>query len=154
MQAVTGDLKALKNARKKDLPKEAQQCHYPLLKHQDALTPKQQDTLEKVYRADPVLTRAHQLKEQFRTIFEMVQTIDHARKQLQKWIRKAYTHHLFPTVVTQMKTWFSSILNYFHHRTTNGPSEGVNNKVKLVKRRAYGFRNFANFRLRILTAFW
>ena len=36
---------------------------------------------------------------------------------------------------------------------TNGPVEGTNNKIKVIKRVAYGFRNFANFRIRILLAF-
>lgn len=153
MQAVTNDLKALKNTRKKDLPKAAQACHYPLLKNQEALTETQHDLLQTVYEVDPMLKRAHQLKEQFRAIFETIQTIDEARKQVQKWIGKAYKHQVFPPVITQMKTWLSSMLNYFQHHTTNGPAEGVNHKIKLVKRRAYGFRNFGNFRLRILTAF-
>ncbi len=153
MKSVNKDLKALKNARKQDLPEEAKSCHYPLLKNQDDLTEKQQTTLNNVYDADPLLKRAHQLKEQFRSIFETIQPIDIARKQLKKWVSKAFKHDLFPTVITEMKTWFSATLNYFKNRTTNSPSEGVNNKVKVVKRRAYGFRNFDNFRLRILTAF-
>lgn len=153
MKSVTKDLKDLKNARKKDLPKEAKACHYPLLKNQDDLTEKQQETLDSVYEADPVLKRAHQLKEQFRAIFETVQTIEDARKKVQKWLCKVYKYGLFSTVLTHMKTWLSTILNYFHQRTTNGAAEGINNKIKLVKRRAYGFRNFGNFRLRILTAF-
>ncbi len=153
MQSVNRDLKQLKNARKKELPEEAKACHYPLLKNQADLTEKQREILERVYEADPILKRAPQLKEHFRAIFETVQTLEDARKQVQKWIGKAYKHHVFPTVITTMQTWLNSILNYFHHRTTNSPSEGINNKIKLVKRRAYGFRNFANFRLRILTAF-
>lgn len=153
MQSVNQDLKELKNSRKHDLPEEAKACHYPLLKNQEDLTEHQQETLDAVYAADPLLKRAHQLKEHLRAIFETVQPIDEARKQVQKWLSKAYKHHLFPNVLTNMKTWLSSILNYFHHRTTNSPSEGINNKIKLIKRRAYGFRNFDNFRLRILTAF-
>jgi transposase len=153
MRSVNTDLKELKNTRKKDLPEKAKACHYPLLKNQDDLTDQQQEILNAVYAADPVLKRAHQLKEQFRAIFETVQPLEDARKQVQRWISKAYKHRLFPNVITNMKSWLSFILNYFHHRTTNSPSEGINNKIKLVKRRAYGFRNFDNFRLRILTAF-
>jgi len=39
------------------------------------------------------------------------------------------------------------IIAYFDNRTTNGVVEGINNKLKLIKRSAYGFRNFDNFRL-------
>ena len=37
---------------------------------------------------------------------------------------------------------------YFDERTTSGVVEGINNKLKLIKRRAYGMRNFTNFKLR------
>jgi len=154
MRSVTRDLKALKNARKPDLPDTAKACHYALLKNQDTLTETQQQTLDQVYQADPLLKRAHQLKEQFRIIFETCQTIHDAQKAMQTWIGKAYKHGLFPTVITHMKRWLSKILNYFHSRTTNGPSEGANNRVKLIKRRAYGMRNFDHFRLRVLAAFF
>ncbi len=49
-----------------------------------------------------------------------------------------------------MKRWFGEIINYFERRTTNGVVEGINNKLKVIKRVAYGFRNFLNFRLRCL----
>ncbi|KRK59787.1 hypothetical protein FC31_GL000314 [Limosilactobacillus antri DSM 16041] len=43
------------------------------------------------------------------------------------------------------------ILHSFKYEAyTNGPVEGTNNKIKAIKRVAYGFRNFANFRIRIL----
>ncbi|MCA9644835.1 MAG: ISL3 family transposase, partial [Myxococcales bacterium] len=48
--------------------------------------------------------------------------------------------------------WRREILNYFVRRLTNGRTEGFNAKAKLVKRRAYGFRSFRNYRLRLLTA--
>ncbi|WP_268870807.1 transposase [Ligilactobacillus salivarius] len=38
----------------------------------------------------------------------------------------------------------------FYLRLTNGPIEGVNNHIKVIKRIAYGYNNFKHFRLRIL----
>jgi transposase len=46
--------------------------------------------------------------------------------------------------------WLDEIIAYFDNRTTSGVVEGINNKLKLIKRSAYGFRNFDNFRLRCL----
>nr|WP_275575004.1 transposase [Neosynechococcus sphagnicola] len=43
-----------------------------------------------------------------------------------------------------------SIAYYFESRTTSGAVEGINNRLKLIKCSGYGFRNFANFRLRCL----
>jgi len=41
---------------------------------------------------------------------------------------------------------------YFMNRTTSGTMEGINNKIKLIKRQGYGFTNFKNFRLRLLAS--
>ena len=49
-----------------------------------------------------------------------------------------------------MERWWDTILNYFGERSTNGPAEGCNNKIKLIKRRAYGFTNDTHFRLPVL----
>jgi len=60
-----------------------------------------------------------------------------------------------PELITLRKTlikWRDPILNYFRFRITNGRTEGFNNKAKLVKRRAYGYRSFDNYRLRLLNA--
>ena len=54
--------------------------------------------------------------------------------------------HLLPT----LKKWRQEILNYFDYRITNGFVEGKNNRIKTIKRMAYGYRNLNNFRLRIL----
>ncbi|WP_404975455.1 ISL3 family transposase [Weissella paramesenteroides] len=58
-----------------------------------------------------------------------------------KKARRTLKHHL------------SEIQNSFIYKFSNGPVEGTNNKIKVIKRTAYGFRNFELFRLRILIAF-
>ncbi len=60
-----------------------------------------------------------------------------------------------PEVQTLRRTlmkWRREILAYFATRLTNGRTEGFNNKAKVVKRRAYGYRSFRNYRLRLLNA--
>ncbi|MBG1242078.1 transposase, partial [Nostoc sp. NZL] len=56
----------------------------------------------------------------------------------------------FPKSLGTMVRWFGEIVGYFDGRTTSGTVEGINNKLKLIKRLGYGFRNFSNFRLRSL----
>ncbi len=43
----------------------------------------------------------------------------------------------------------TGLLNYFDHRITTGKFEGFNNKIKVIKRQAYGYRNTDYFKLRI-----
>jgi transposase len=45
------------------------------------------------------------------------------------------------------------ICNYFENRTTNGLIEGMNTKIKLIKRKSYGFANFEHLRLKLLACF-
>lgn len=46
--------------------------------------------------------------------------------------------------------WRYEILNYFKRRVTNGKTEGFNRKAKLIQRSAYGFKKFANYRLKLI----
>ena len=41
------------------------------------------------------------------------------------------------------------LLAYFKHRISTGPLEGLNNKIKVMKRQAYGFRDMEFFKLRL-----
>jgi transposase len=49
-------------------------------------------------------------------------------------------------------SWRIPILNYWTSRQINARVEGFNTKAKLVKRRAYGYISFENYRLRLLNA--
>lgn len=71
----------------------------------------------------------------------------------------AITDRLALSRVTELQTfratllrWRHEVLAYFRTRATNGMTEGFNGKAKLVKRRAYGYRSFRNYRLRLLNA--
>ena len=58
----------------------------------------------------------------------------------------------FKELLHTLGNWREEILNYFDYRITNGFVEGKNNRIKTIKRMAYGYRNMDNFRLRILAA--
>ena len=47
---------------------------------------------------------------------------------------------------------FKDGVNYFKNRITNARTEGFNNVAKLLQKRAFGYRNFGNYRLRLLYA--
>ena len=56
------------------------------------------------------------------------------------------------TLRTTLLRWRREVLAYFLCRLTNARTEGFNGKAKLVIRRAYGYKSFANYRLRLLNA--
>ena len=56
------------------------------------------------------------------------------------------------TLRTTLRRWRKELLAYFLCQLTNARTEGFNGKAKLVIRRAYGYKNFSNYRLRLLNA--
>ena len=152
-QAINEELKRLKNQEKKQHPEVLKGAHYAILKNQNNLTDTQRENLHRVYEASSILKMAHRLKECLRHIFEISSTKEKAMQRIQKWIRIAEHRNLFPEFRKTLSSWLDKIANYFCQRTTSSMVEGINNKVKLIKRRAFGFRNFEHFRLRVIAAF-
>jgi transposase len=75
-----------------------------------------------------------------------------ARAALWKLIERARASALEPlqSVAGTLSRWFEPIARYIGHRYTNGMTEGFNNKIKLIQRRAFGLRNEHNRKKRIL----
>jgi transposase len=121
---------------------------YSLLKNEDDLNESQKLKLEQVKQVSPTLGKMHELKEELRMIFQSSIDWLTALFELGNWLVSAA--QLFPKSKNTVLRWLDEIIAYFDRRTTNGVVEGINNKLKLIKRSAYGFRNFENFKIRSL----
>lgn len=121
---------------------------YSLIKNEYSLNDQQKSKLNSVLEVSPTLAKMHALKEQFRQIFETTKSWGDSITKLLDWMYDARSY--FPKSLGTMVRWFGEIVGYFDGRTTSGTVEGINNKLKLIKRLGYGFRNFSNFRLRSL----
>ena len=97
---------------------------------------------------------AYYLKEDLRQIW-MQLSKEEAEKYLVDWVgrmRATKKKHLVKVANTVM-AFRSGILSWYDHRISNGKVEGINNKIKVIKRVAFGFRDFDYFFLRIMDAF-
>lgn len=121
---------------------------YPLLKKKEKLNEIEKEKLEEVGRVAPKLIAMYQEKEKLREIFESKITGDKAFWKILEWSESSYQY--FPKSCQTIKRWIDEIVAYFDNRTTQGAVEGINQKIKLIKRRAYGLANFENFRRRVL----
>lgn len=124
---------------------------YVLLKAAERLTVEDEERLERLFSLYPELITAWVLKEGFRRWYNSPnRTVAEVElERLEEAIRKhgpAPFHRLF----SMLRDWREEILNYFDRRYTNGFVEGKNNRIKVIKRVAYGYRNRGNFRQRIL----
>jgi transposase len=104
---------------------------------------KQHPLLEEVYWAKERLSR-----------FYRIRSVAQAAKELTRLTDSLCLSRIpeLRTLRATLKKWRSAILNYWTSRQTNARVEGFNNKAKLVKRRAYGYISFRNYRLRLLNA--
>ncbi|HEX2241784.1 MAG TPA: ISL3 family transposase [Gammaproteobacteria bacterium] len=75
-----------------------------------------------------------------------------AREALLKLIERAResTQEALQGIAGTLSRWFEPLARYIRHRYTNGMTEGFNNKIKLIQRRAFGLRNEHNRKKRIL----
>jgi transposase len=121
---------------------------YPLLKNEDSLNDEQLNKLAQVQEVSTILKEMHGLKEKLRKIFNQTKDWYTGVFKFGMWLSKAKKY--FPRSNNTIIRWFDEIIAYFDHRTTSGAVEGINNKLKLIKRSGYGFRNFENFRIRCL----
>lgn len=104
--------------------------------------------------ASPTLSSAHICKEKFLEVLDTKNPIA-SKALLSEWISYASECGIpqFEKCANTIRNWLTGILNSFDTNITNGFTEGCNNKIKVLKRNAYGYRNFKRFRNRILHMF-
>ncbi len=122
-----------------------------LVKNRSDLSYKEETRLCKILDNCRELRQLYLLKEEFRTIFEKINDREKAERFLFAWKRKALAtgnRYLIKFAGT-LKNWWNEILNYFIERVSNGYVEGQNNAIRNIIRRAFGYRNFNNFRLHV-----
>ena len=76
-------------------------------------------------------------------IFEQELTKAQASKAIKEWRQHVESSQLtcFDPFLTTLDTYLDEITNYFLHRDSSGFVEGLNNKLKVLKRRCYGLLN-------------
>lgn len=125
-----------------------------LLLRKDKLKDNGKEAVIRMLRFHKDLANAYLLKEKFYAFMTSENSLA-ARERLHALILFAAAANLpeFEPLLSVLRNWTQYILNAFDCEYTNGFTEGCNNKIKVLKRIAFGYRNFANFRQRILLSF-
>lgn len=112
---------------------------------------KQKQTLQHIMTLNENLQKAYLLTEDFQQFYASDDQPS-AELFLEAWTQRCQESQLAPfkKLAKRLQRWRQGILAYFVHRITNGVSEGLNNKIKVLKRRSYGFRDHHYFFLKIL----
>lgn len=121
-----------------------------LLSNYERLDPKKQSSLGCLLEVNKPIAMAHAMKEQIR-LFWMKQTARDGARFLGWWIIDAIESGIseLQKAGRTLLRHGKDLLNYFKHPISNGKTEGINNKIKTMKRQAYGFRDVEYFKLRL-----
>ena len=132
---------------KKELPVEEytklEGVMWALRKKYECLTESDKSALDTLYKHSPSLKKAHSYALKLTRIFNARSNRKLGLAKLDRWITSVQKSDLqcFDKFIGTLKKYKSYIANYFKKRRNSGFVEGLNNKIKLVKRRCYGFFN-------------
>ena len=124
-----------------------------LLKNPENLDPErnERERLDEALQLNLPLATAYYLKEDLRQIWAQG-NLRAARRVLRDWLARARTSGIRMLIqfAATMEEYQEGILAYYKYPISTGPLEGTNNKIKTMKRQAYGFRDLEFFKLKIL----
>jgi len=127
-----------------------------LRKAPEKLTSRQSARLKGLFETHPALQPLHQKMHQLRTLMNQK---NKTKKQCQKLIKELLSHirtlrysdvKPMETLAATLHDWMEPIACMWRFAKNNGITEGFHRKMKLIQRRAYGFKNFENYRLRVI----
>ena len=125
-----------------------------LIKRYDLLEPEQKQAVNTMLWYSDEMCEAHSIKEWFFNVLD-TEDLTTMKQEFKDWLDSVDTTDLkpFKRCVNTYFNWKKGIFNSLEAPFTNGFTEGCNNKIKVLKRNAYGYRRFDRFRNRILHIF-
>jgi len=128
-------------------------AHRQLLrKRAEELSPKERAARSRLLEDYPELALAIRLADQVHRWYAREQTVAQARRALSLWVAQVESSGI-PELIQAtgaLKEWRDYILNYFVVFVTNGATEGLNTKIKLILRLAFGLPSFPRRKARLL----
>jgi len=117
------------------------------------LSEEQQHRLQSYLAQYPVLEALYQAKHQLMRLL-LLKTLRPSKvryyaPQLLELIRQ-FEHSPAAALAKTLKSWLEPIVRMWRFTKSNGITEGFHTKMEMISRRAYGFRNFQNYRTRVL----
>jgi len=133
-------LKELKQSLDKEAYSQLKGVMWPFRRHYWDLGDEQRHLLAELFSYSPALEQAWLLRHEFFLIYESNDSPVQAGQRVESWIQKVQASELtcFDAFIALLGNHWRGILAYFEDRQTSGFVEGLNNKLKVIKRRCYG----------------
>lgn len=144
----------VRNAATKEDRKAVKGSRYLLLRNRSTLKPEQRARLRELLTVNERLSAVYQLKDQLKMLYEYKRR-SAAKKALDQWCELAaeVDYPLMRRFIGRLRFFEYGILNHCDFPIGTSPLEGVNNKIKVIKRKAYGFHDPQYFALKVKQAF-
>jgi len=146
------EMRRLKKELSKQEYDEIKGVMWAFRKKKEDLEEEEKEKLKKLFEYSQELKQAYHYRERLRAIFEDKDLgKEEARKKIKNWRRrvKAVGLECYDKFFKTLGNWMEEITNYFVERETSGYVEGLNNKIKVMKRRSYGIYNLRHIYQRI-----
>jgi transposase len=155
-EAVDGVRKKITRGYKKKLTKaqrkEFRSRMWEFRRDPSSLTAEEKAKLAGLFEELPELRKLYDLRVEFKKIFDETQDRREAELALTAWIMRLL--EAFPEMdkafVKTYERWQEKILNYFDGRHTSGVVEGINNKARVITKRAYGLKSASSLWTRLV----
>ena len=154
--------KAIETLRKKEMRrlkaelseksyKKLKNVMWILRKKDGNLSDKEKETLNLLFKYSPLLKKAYKLQNKLTAIFNQPISQKQAKRKIKQWIKEVEKSELtcFNTFIKTLNKLWNEISNYFTDRLNSGFVEGLNNRIKVLKRRCYGIFKVENLFQRI-----
>jgi len=111
-----------------------------LRKSQADLNPEEKKRRKALFKHSQALKTGYQLSTQLTRIFNTQSSRSGGIRRLRNWMKavQASSVSCFNTFLGTLEKWLTEIANYFVSRENSGFVEGLNNRIKVIKRRCYG----------------
>jgi transposase len=145
------EMKRLKKSLSKTEYATLKSCRHAFWKNRVDLNPEELQALKRLFTYAPKLFLIHAFRESLRTIFERSLSKAQAQDELKTWMFLIREQKItcFEPFLETLTHFFDEITNFFVRRLTSGFVEGLNNKIKVLKRRAFGIFNLEHFYQRL-----
>jgi len=154
-----GAIEKLRKKELKRLKKELTENDYKKLKNimwilrrkESDLSESDKETLKFFFKHSILMKKAYQFRNKLTDIFNQNLSKKQAKRKIKRWIKSIEESGLtcFDTFIKTLRKLWDDILNYFTDRLNSGFVEGLNNRIKVIKRRCYGIFNIKNLFQRI-----
>jgi transposase len=134
------ELKRLKKALNEKEYAQLKNAMWVLRKAKSKLSNKEKLLLIILFKHSEKLKKVYELSNDLTDIFETQTTRNGGIRRLKNWIRSVQNNDItsFNTFVKTLSKRMKEIANYFVKRESSGFVEGLNNRIKVLKRRCYG----------------